>query len=181
MVSYSIDKGNSTDLAQVMVLIKATTVAMRSVGILQWDDFYPDSETMRADLESGALYKLCENGIFVSIVTINSNSPKEYDQLPWRDQQGKHATVHRLTVHPDWQGRGIGKQMMRFVESFTQQHGHTSLRLDAHSRNEQALSLYRGMGFHEVGGVEFRNGSFICFEKHITKTPHPIGQGVYEY
>jgi ribosomal protein S18 acetylase RimI-like enzyme len=72
-----------------------------------------------------------------------------------------------LVVHPDWQGKGIGKML------FTQFLGEVRhlfpeirrIELEARATNEAALGLYRSLGFVQEGVYRDKNrkqdGSFV--------------------
>lgn len=54
--------------------------------------------------------------------------------------------LDRLYVHPDHQGRGIGKQLLRFCLSLRPQ----GLRLFTHQQNLRARQFYESFGFRAV-------------------------------
>ncbi|MEH7075298.1 GNAT family N-acetyltransferase [Neobacillus drentensis] len=74
---------------------------------------------------------------------------------------------HRLVVHPKFQGKGYGKQLLQFAEEFALQNGYSSIRLDVYRQNPGALTLYERSGFQERGTIRFpfRSVSYKCFEK----------------
>jgi ribosomal protein S18 acetylase RimI-like enzyme len=77
------------------------------------------------------------------------------------------SVVHRLMVHPAFQGRGIARELMEFAERVALNRGCGVIRLDAFAMNPQALRLYRALGYREAGEVKFRKGAFLCFEKRL--------------
>jgi ribosomal-protein-alanine N-acetyltransferase len=59
--------------------------------------------------------------------------------------------ILNVCVHPDWQRRGLGRQMMQFLLEFARDRGaHTAL-LEVRVSNTGAYQLYQGLGFNEVG------------------------------
>ncbi|HHJ13553.1 MAG TPA: ribosomal-protein-alanine N-acetyltransferase [Gammaproteobacteria bacterium] len=61
------------------------------------------------------------------------------------------AHILNLTVHPHWQGRGIGGRMMRHFMQLARRHGAGVLMLEVRPSNEAAVRLYRKLGFNETG------------------------------
>lgn len=72
-----------------------------------------------------------------------------------------------IVVHPDWQGKGIGKTLFtRFLGAV--QHRFPEIRrieLEARATNEASLGLYRSLGFVQEGvyrnKTRNRDGSFV--------------------
>lgn len=148
------------------VITKATR-KMELAGISQWDELYPTPAVIQTDIRRGDAYGYFDNGLLRAYAAFNNVFPEEYKAIPWRIP-GNHALiVHRLTVDPDFQGKGISKRLMRFAENLAVSKGFCSIRLDAYAENPVALNLYEKMGYTRVGAVEFRKGRFFCFEKSI--------------
>ena len=57
------------------------------------------------------------------------------------------AHAHNLQVRSEFQGRGIGLQMMEFVEEKARAMGKTSLTLGVDDGNERAIGLYKKLGY----------------------------------
>lgn len=55
--------------------------------------------------------------------------------------------MRQVAVDTDWQGRGVGKQMVAYSEAWGKAHGYTSMVLHA---RETAVSFYLGLGYEVV-------------------------------
>jgi GNAT superfamily N-acetyltransferase len=61
--------------------------------------------------------------------------------------------IGNVAVHPDWQGRGIGRALMEAaLEEVSAQDGHWA-GLEVQADNEVARRLYECLGFEEIGRV----------------------------
>ena len=156
-------KADST--GEIMKLIARATATLDEKGIPQWDEIYPDRKTIAHDIENGTLYGLMDEDTIAGILVLNENQDKEYGEVAWDLDDEKPLVLHRLCLNPDYQGRGLSKVMMGFVEDYARGNGYRSIRLDAFTLNPISLSLYRSLGFIARGEVSFRKGRFICFEK----------------
>lgn len=56
-----------------------------------------------------------------------------------------------LCVHPEQQGRGVGRALLTHLLALGRARGATSVYLEVRPSNQTARSLYRSMGFEEVG------------------------------
>jgi len=156
-------KADST--GEIMKLIARATATLDKKGIPQWDEIYPDRKTIARDIENETLYGLMDEDTIAGILVLNENQDKEYGEVAWDLDDEKPLVLHRLCLNPDYQGKGLSKVMMGFVEDYARVNGYRSIRLDAFTLNPISLSLYRSLGFAARGEVSFRKGRFICFEK----------------
>lgn len=155
------------DIMNIMNIIKDVILRMNQQGIDQWDEVYPDIETIRKDLQ-----EKCAFGYFIGdelsgYISINEDMPPEYNSLIWKIEQEQSLIVHRLIVKVQQQGKGIAKEIMSFAEDYAKKIGYKAIRLDAFSKNPVSLKLYESNGYQKVGLVYFRKGLFYCFEKNL--------------
>jgi len=59
--------------------------------------------------------------------------------------------VEDVVVHPDWQGKGIGKQMMQFAMNRCREMGCYKLALSSNLKREAAHRFYESLGFQKHG------------------------------
>ncbi len=59
--------------------------------------------------------------------------------------------VLNCCVAPDWQGRGLGRQMMQRLMSSAPDYGVETLFLEVRPSNAKAIDLYDRLGFEAVG------------------------------
>ncbi len=63
------------------------------------------------------------------------------------NKEFKFREVEHLIVHPDFQGRGIAKKLMNFVEGFAKKQKIQGLRLNVRCKNTPAINLYKKIGY----------------------------------
>jgi ribosomal protein S18 acetylase RimI-like enzyme len=140
---------------------------MEAQGIYQWNKAYPNLELINNDIKTGTGYVIREKNDCIAYVAINEEQSAEYSQIDWSIDASKVLVIHRLSVHPNSQGKGIARRLMDFIEDFAKRNQYSCIRLDAYSGNITALRLYDRMGYQRLGQVffPFRDLPFYCYEK----------------
>jgi len=61
------------------------------------------------------------------------------------------AKLDDVTVHPDWQGRGVGGAMLAQLRDHLREEGMTRIDCGCHRGNDGAWRFYRRLGFVSLG------------------------------
>lgn len=77
----------------------------------------------------------------------------------------RHAGALGISVHADWQGRGVGSALMRAgLDLADNWLNLTRLELEVYTDNEAAIKLYERFGFEREGTLRqhaFRDGRYV--------------------
>lgn len=65
------------------------------------------------------------------------------------------AELQKLYLIDEAKGRGLGKQMVKYIENAAKAAGYKHLYLETHSNLQAAIGLYRKTGFREIPRPEF--------------------------
>ena len=68
----------------------------------------------------------------------------------WCEMYGKHAHLTRLAVHPNYQGRGIGAQLLQRAISDVLAIGANYITLNTQEQNQRSQTLYERFGFNST-------------------------------
>jgi len=164
-----IRKAQTSDLDNIMKMYKSCVAGMLKNGIDQWDDTYPNTETIAQDLESQTYYVAEENGKIIGGINIDKNQDPTYLDINWQDASNQFLVVHRLGVKEESWGDGIGKSLMIFTEELVKKKDLKSIRLDTYSGNPKAMEFYIRLGYRELGAINLKpdKNEYYCFEKII--------------
>ena len=175
-------KATTTDAATLLQLVRDCVAAMRAAGIEQWDEVYPNAETIARDIEAGTLHVLCEHDTIIASITIDQTMDPLWQGMNWSAGSEPAFAVHRLMVHPTRQGRGLARLLMQHAETTAREQGGHSIRLDTFLQNPAAMALYPRLGYQPTGTAMMRKGAFAGFEKLLHPTscpntpPQPAGR-----
>lgn len=140
-----------------------------------WDRaIYPTRATAQFSIDAGDMYVEEVDGRIVAAAKINQEQVPEYvgAQWQWEAKEEEVLVLHTLVVDPDLGRGGHGKAFVAFYEDMARQMGCPYLRMDTNVRNTVARSLYKGLGYAEVGIVPcLFNGipgvNLVCLEKKV--------------
>ena len=152
----------------IMKIIKACTNHMIKNGIFQWNDKYPTKQSFIDDINNEDLFVLKHEDKIIGCVCASFEMDDFYKQITWDTSSKKNIYLHRLAIHPDHQGQGFAKYIMKFIENFAKESGCFSVRLDTFSQNKKNNHLYSKLGYKKLGKIYFRDQSdmpFNCYEK----------------
>ena len=107
---------------------------------------------------TGMAYRICESG--------------ELAGLCWVEQQGRSLFLHGLIIKDEYQGRGIGTQTLKFLESAYRRRV-DCIELHVHISNPRAKALYERYGFETVQFLE--DSGFYVMQKAI-RVPVPLNK-----
>lgn len=156
------------DLSEAIGLIQAAIAEMRARNIDQWDEVYPDEATIGRDIQSGKAFGGFEGKALAAYVVLNRDADPEYRSVSWEGTEDTALVMHRLCVHPAFQGKGYASRMLGFAETRARSLGYSHIRLDAFPKNGAAIAMYEKKGYVARGTVTFRKGEFTCYEKALT-------------
>lgn len=163
-----IRKAQTSEIQKIMALTNACAHSMSAEGIHQWNDAYPHEQAFEQDLSRGELYVLLSNEAVIGCVTISTYKDPEYDLIEWLSPDDRNVYIHRLAVHPDFQGRGYARQIMDFAEKLSKRQRAVSIRLDTFSKNLRNQRFYEARGYQRLEDIYFPKQSefpFYCYEK----------------
>lgn len=70
----------------------------------------------------------------------------------WKDWElGRVLEIHEIAVAPAWQGKGVGRALLKEVFSLGRACGMSLAALWVGEKNYRARSWYKGLGFREIG------------------------------
>ncbi len=155
------------DIDILMVVTKACANYMISKDIYQWNEHYPSKSAFENDVRRNELYVLEVNSTIIGCIVISTHMDDEYIPIEWLTPNNKNIYIHRVAIHPNYQGKGYAQQLMAFAEKYTIENNYTSIRLDTFSQNKRNQKFYELRGYKRLGDIYFPKQSefpFHCYE-----------------
>lgn len=96
-----------------------------------------------------AILKACDTKYVVIVKDNGLNAFTSTFQMSVQDD--KSLYVGKIATDPKFEGRGIGKTNMLFMEQFAKGKGCSSIKLDVYDKSKRAVRFYERNGFEIVG------------------------------
>ena len=166
LTGIEIRDATSADLEPILALLRSCVAGMCAHGIDQWDEVYPGRPTIEADLRAGTAVVAVADGTLAGYAALDDRQEPEYGDVAWTVAEPA-GVIHRLMVTPRFEGRGVARAVMAFLEKRAGSLGHASIRLDVFVENPRAVRFYERQDYRRAGQVRFRKGIFYCYEKRL--------------
>ena len=87
-------------------------------------------------IREGVVYVLVDGDVVASVLVLK----------PGEDA----VLLENVAVHPSYQGAGLGRELMRFVERFTRELGLRKVELYTNELMTENITFYKALGFWEI-------------------------------
>ncbi|SDE96915.1 Acetyltransferase (GNAT) family protein [Pricia antarctica] len=162
-----IRQGKIFEIPEILAITAACSKHMIEKDIFQWNQHYPSKQIFEKDVDRSELYVLEMAGQIIGTIVVSIHRDDEYAQVDWLTPNKDNIYVHRLAVHPDFQGKGFARKLMDFAEKHAREKGCLSVRLDTFSKNQRNQRFYEARGYQKLGDIIFPKQSehpFHCYE-----------------
>lgn len=158
------------DTVSIMNILASGRRAQRLQGFTQWEDGYPDEDTVRRDITAGAgrlLVSGCTPIAYAAIIT----SDPGYEPIEdiWI-HSGNYAVLHRIAIADGYRGRGLTAQFLDLLEKDALLNGIEVMRADTGMENKTMQHILTKHGYTIRGLVNFPWGPRLALEKRIAAT-----------
>ena len=162
-----IRRAKLSEIPEILAITKACAVDLQQKGIYQWNDNYPSKNAFLGDIERKELYVKVLGEQVIGAIAVSTLMDEEYRSIGWSTPNDNNVYVHRLCVHPHFQGRGHAQSLMDFAEKLARKGNFASVKLDTFSQNKRNQRFYETRGYKRLGDVYFPQQSehpFYCYE-----------------
>lgn len=161
-------KAVETDIKYAMNIIKQAQSYFKEHGINQWQNNYPNIETIKNDINNGESYVLLKENNIVATVAVSFNGEKNYETIyegNWLTS-GEFVVIHRIAVDNSYKGLGLATEIIKNVEKLCLNNEVHSIKIDTHEENISMQNLLKKNGFKYCGIIYLEDKSKrIAFEK----------------
>ena len=163
-------KSVETDINNIMKIIKQAQAYFKEQGIDQWQNGYPNVETISNDITDKNSYVLLKDNNIVATAAVSFDGESTYDTIyegEWITNN-EYAVIHRIAVDNTYKGLGLSSQIINNVEQLCLNKGLYSIKIDTHEENISMQKLLKKNKFQYCGIIYLEDRSKrIAFEKAL--------------
>jgi len=161
-------KAEHADRDIIWNILQQAIERRRIDGSTQWQQGYPNINTVESDIEKGFGYVMTVDGEIAVYVALILNDEPAYSTIEgaWLSN-GEFVVVHRVAVDEKFAGRGMVKILFDHIEDFTRSHQIQSIKVDTNFDNIAMLKILENKGYTYCGEVFLAGGMRKAFEKII--------------
>lgn len=163
-------KSTKNDLKCIMEIINEAKRFLNENKVDQWQQGYPNEESVLEDIGNECSYVLEENNEIIGTAAISFDGEKTYDAIyegKWISN-GRYAVIHRIAVSKNSERKGIGTEIIKKAEEICLSKGIKNIKIDTHEDNLTMQKLLEKNNFKYCGVIYLLDKSKrIAFEKEI--------------
>lgn len=163
-------KSTKEDLKDIMAIIRDAQAYFKNNNIDQWQNGYPNEDSILSDIESKESYVLVDDNEIIGTAYLSFAGESDYDVIyegKWLSHED-YAVVHRIAVKNDLKGKGIAGEIFKAIEKICLERDIHDIKIDTHRDNKSMQRFLEKQGFTRCGIVYLKDKSErIGFEKLI--------------
>lgn len=150
-------KAQTGDFDAILRLLDHARAAIRTLGIDQWQDGYPEPELIASDIEKQIGWVFADGDAIVGYAVLLFGREPIYDELDgaWLTSGDRYVTIHRMAIDDGYRRTGLSRAMIAFAEEQARSQGLLSVRADTHRGNLAMRGLMRKCGYALCGEVRY--------------------------
>lgn len=161
-------KAEVSDTSVIWNILKEAIEQRKQEGSRQWQDGYPNEQTVDDDIEKGYAYVLVDANVVVAYVAIIFDGGPAYDSIEgkWLTY-GDYVAIHRVATSNAAKGKGVATRLLQLLEPFCLERKVHSIKLDTNFDNAPMLKILNKLDYTYCGEIFFKGASRMAYEKVI--------------
>lgn len=159
MVQY-LRKSTLTDLPEMLAIYAAAKQYLHQQQIDQWQDGYPDEESIKADIIQQRSYVLICDTRIAAVGVLATQGDPTYAAIDGQWCSSSHqayVAVHRTAVSEQFRGQHLAQILMSSLMTIAYHDGFKDIRIDTHPDNLGMQHVIQKSGF-DYRGIVWLNG-----------------------
>lgn len=157
-----------SDLKSIIKIINQAKIYMKENKFQQWNDDYPNEETIIKDIQLKESYVLISNKQIVGTFVLSFNEEITYKNIyegKWKTNN-LYGVLHRVAIDNCYKGQGLAKLILDFSEKEALKRGIKNFRIDTHEKNKSMRKFLEKNCFEYCGIIIVEDGTKrVAYEK----------------
>jgi GNAT superfamily N-acetyltransferase len=155
-----------SELDTIWEILQDAIAQRKRDGSEQWQQGYPNLETVTKDIQDGYGYVVEEDEEVVAYAAIIFGVEPNYAEIKgkWLSE-GDYAVVHRVATAEAVKGKGVATQLFILIEELSRSKGIFSIKVDTNFDNQPMLRILEKLSYTYCGEIFFGGATRMAFEK----------------
>jgi GNAT superfamily N-acetyltransferase len=155
-----------SELDTIWEILQDAIAQRKRDGSEQWQQGYPNLETVTKDIQDGYGYVVEEDEEVVAYAAIIFGVEPNYTEITgkWLSE-GDYAVVHRVATAEAVKGKGVATQLFILIEELSRSKGILSIKVDTNFDNQPMLRILEKLSYTYCGEIFFGGATRMAFEK----------------
>lgn len=166
---FKLWKADQADAAIIWEILQFGIEQRSKDGSDQWQNGYPNPETVKNDIENGYGFVLVTEEKVAAYCALIQNNEPAYDKIEgkWLSE-GDFLVIHRVAVAKEFSGKGVAVILFQHIENHSIEQNIFSIKVDTNFDNAAMLRILEKLGYTYCGKVQLLGGERLAFEKILT-------------
>ncbi|MCX6211874.1 MAG: GNAT family N-acetyltransferase [Bacteroidetes bacterium] len=162
---------NPEDKNTIWEILLAAIEQRRKDGSDQWQNGYPNEQTVITDIQNGHGYVLVDNQAIIAYAAIIFGIEPTYTDIQgqWLSN-GDYAVVHRVATAEALKRKGMGANLFLLIEGLCVEKNVFSIKVDTNFDNVPMLRILDKLNYTYCGEIFFSGASRKAYEKLLIQT-----------
>ena len=152
-------RATEKDADRIWEIIQAAIEKRRAEGSMQWQDGYPNPQSIATDIEQGYGYVLADGESILAYTAIIFDKEPAYEvpNVDWLNGES-YVVIHRVATASEVRGSGKAILLFQMAEKVALNKGIFNIRVDTNFDNQPMLHILDKLGYKYCGKVYLRGG-----------------------
>lgn len=158
------------DIEKIMKIINQGKEKLKKESIDQWQNGYPNEESIERDIKNSYSYVVEEEGKILATAAISFDVEETYNEIfegQWLSNKA-YCVIHRFAVDLSSKVKKKGSKIIDLAERLCLEKNIDSIKIDTHEKNESMKNFLLNNGFKYCGVIYLEGGEKrLAYEKII--------------
>jgi ribosomal protein S18 acetylase RimI-like enzyme len=163
-------KATISEVPVIWNILQQAIEQRKQDGSEQWQNGYPNEQTVHEDLSNGYAYVLVDNQTIIAYVAIVFGVEPAYNDIngKWLTNDD-YVAVHRVATSNAVKGKGIATHLFKLIEDECMEQKVYSIKVDTNFDNIPMLKILDRLNYTYCGEVFFCGAPRKAYEKVLPK------------
>jgi GNAT superfamily N-acetyltransferase len=155
-----------SELPFIWNILQQAIEQRKQEGSEQWQDGYPNEQTVHDDINKGYAYVLTEENVILAYAAVIFGIDLSYNDIKgsWLTY-GDYAVIHRVATLNAVKRKGIATHLFKMIEDLCIEQKVYSIKVDTNFDNAPMLKILDKLNYSYCGEVLFQGMPRRAYEK----------------